>query len=200
MVRKQGLVGLYFSSAVVLIKFTRSTRWLAEVGLGNSTRISWIRVIERSIAGRSAMLTDYTAVDLFQQYILKQGDQVRADGNLWSCTPSLKMIYRATSLLLSNSRTNKSHMRLGCPSSLSLVANCQSGSSHSMQWLQQPNRWSFMTRVFRPCKVTTQVVSNQMSTSERTVSLRRGTGRGDQFVLALSIIFAAISRRLYSKV
>jgi len=30
---------------------TRSTRWLAEVRLGNSTKISWIRVLERFIEG-----------------------------------------------------------------------------------------------------------------------------------------------------
>jgi hypothetical protein len=42
---------LYFSSVVVLIAFARSTRWLAEARLGNSTRISWIRVLERFIVG-----------------------------------------------------------------------------------------------------------------------------------------------------
>ena len=65
-----------------LIVFRRSTRWPAEAKLESSTRINWTRVRGRPTMERSALLTDSAAVDLFQQHILKQGDQVRAGGLL----------------------------------------------------------------------------------------------------------------------
>ena len=101
----------------------RSTRWPVEVRLGSLTRISWTRVRRHStIVDQSATLTDNAAVDLFQQHILGQGSQVRQTGAR-SRTPNLTVIHRATSLLLSSSKTNKLPMRLGWPSSLPPVTN-----------------------------------------------------------------------------
>ena len=86
--RRLRRIGLRIRSAMVilfilvLIVFARSTRWPVGVRPENSTKISWTRVRKYFTMGRSATLTADVAVDLFQQYILKQGDQVRADGSL----------------------------------------------------------------------------------------------------------------------
>src|SRR6266511_2775744 len=83
---------------------------------------------------QSGMLTCGVAVDLFQQHILKQDGQVSSGGNLPSHIAELNMAYRATSLQLSNLKTNKSPTRSGFHSSLSLATNCRRTSSLRRDW------------------------------------------------------------------
>jgi len=125
-----------------------------EVRPGSSARISWTRVRNYFTMGRSVTFTEDAAVDLFQQHILKEGNQVRANGSLY-LTPNLRVIHRATSLLLSNLKTNKLPMRLGWPSNLPLVTNCQRTS-------RLRDGFNHMTHRHMLCTSVTECISSRV--------------------------------------
>jgi len=133
---------------------------------------------------------------------------VRADGSLLSRAAELKIIRRATSLPLSNSKTSKSPARSGCLSSPSLAANCQRRS-------RLRDGFSNLTHGHPLCTSMTEYLSARVkplyALSNKLCEgvcptalslLRVRTNKevaGNQFVLAPSIIFAVPNAAVISE-